>query len=497
MGQDIQQARFHKRDFSAFSARLSQNLAALRRILERPDFGKEPASLGAELEFYLIDKEGRPLCCNKAVQAASADPLLTLELNQYNLEYNYSPIPLTSDGDTNRPFGQLETAIIRSQHRLNNLAAEVGGSVVPIGILPTLTARDLGPEVMTDLARYQALSDILLNIRGGEFAIDIEGQDSLHIKRRDLTLEGTCTSFQIHYNFPLDRFVDIWNAMTLITPLVLAISTNAPILLGKRLWHETRVPLFKQSTDSRSHKPAWHDLPRVELGYDWLRQSSHELFSQRVYLYPPLIPQCHEEDPEAQLAKGILPGLHELCLHSGTIWHWNRPVYCNQGAGHVRIEMRSLPAGPTAIDMAANAAFYIGLATGLVDEINDLLPAIPFRFVSENFYTAARHGIEAQLIWPSLAQNRLGNTRAKDLVLALLATADRGLQQLGVDQTERDRLLQVIEHRVLKSQNGSSWLLRRFDSLCASKRSNPLQDLVFEYRDNNLSNRPVAEWRLP
>lgn len=491
MGQDIQQSSFSQGDFDSFSAKLSSNLAALHQILQRPDFGQAAPALGAELEFYLIDENGNPLCGNRAVQKSANDSQVTLELNQYNLEYNYTPVALN-----NRPFSQLEKDILNSQNRLNCLAADIGGRLLPIGILPTLTTRDLGPQIMTDLARYKALSDILLRIRGGEFAIDIDREDSLHLKRRDLTLEGTCTSFQVHYSFPLSRFVDIWNAMTLITPLVLAISTNSPLLLGKKLWHETRVPLFKQATDSRSRKPAWHDLPRVELGYDWLRQSVHELFAQRVYLYPPLIPLCSDEDPIAALESNSLPGLHELSLHSGTIWHWNRPVYCNQGSGHVRIEMRCLPAGPTAIDMAANAAFYIGLATGMVDEISDLLPAIPFRFVSENFYNAAKEGIDAQLIWPSLTRNRLSNTDARKLVLALLPKADAGLQQLGVVKDERNRLLQVIAGRVSTGQSGSSWLLNRYAQLKAGKRQNPLQDLVFEYSANNSSNLPVSEWEL-
>jgi hypothetical protein len=146
--------------------------------------------------------------------------------------------------------------------------------------------------------------------------------------------------------------------------------------------------------------------------------------------------------------------------------------------------------------MAANAAFYIGLATGMVDEISDLLPAIPFRFVSENFYTAAKEGIDAQLIWPSLARNRLSNTGARQLVLALLPKADAGLQQLGVVKEERDRLLQVIADRVSTGQNGSSWLLNRYAQLQTGKRQNPLQDLVFEYSANNSSNLPVSEWEL-
>ena len=85
----------------------------------------------------------------------------------------------------------------------------------------------------------------------------------------------------------------------------------------------------------------------------------------------------------------LAPTLAELRLHQGTVWLWNRPVYDNLGGGHLRIEMRALPAGPTAVDMVANAAFLIGLAEGLRPHINELLPGLPFPRAEYNFYRAA------------------------------------------------------------------------------------------------------------
>ena len=493
MGQEIPKSSFSEREFQRFSHKLHRNLAALKQVLQRSDFGRQEPVLGAELELYLIDRQGYPSGINQWLQQQADDPQVTLELNQYNLEYNFDTFALAG-----QPFSALESAMLAVSEQLDSLAAVRDAQIVPIGILPTLTEADMGEAVMTPLKRYRALSDMLLTMRGGQFDVDINGEDSLSVQRNDLTLEGACTSFQVHYSFPIDQFVDTWNAIMLVTPLVLALSTNSPLLFGKRLWHETRVPLFKQSTDSRRHNMPWHDLPRVELGYDWLRRSPYELFAQRVLLYPPLIAVCNSESPESVLAEGRLPSLHELNLHNGTIWHWNRPIYSNKDEGHIRIEMRSLPAGPTPVDMVANAAFHIGLAVGLRDEIEELLPATPFRFVSENFYQAARHGLDASLIWPSLMQNRLWDKPVRALALSLLDKARQGLEQLGVEKGEVKRLLAVIKKRLDRNQNGSSWQLK---ALARLQQKHSLEQalvlLVQNYTFWSKQNIPVAEWEFP
>lgn len=492
MGREITRTEFTSTDYKDFSARLHDNLEVLKKVLARPDFGRCGHSLGAELEFYLIDRQGAPLPHNANIRQRSGDPHVALELNRYNLEYNF-PVY----GFDHRPFVQLETDIQAAEWRLNQLAAEEGGSLLAIGILPTLQAHHLGDALMTPEPRYLALSKILMAMRGGTFAIDIQGQDRLELARTDISAEGICTSLQVHFAFPVEEFVDLWNAATLATPVVLAIAANSPLLLGKCLWRESRIPLFKQSTDSRRRDVPWHDLPRVDLTHGWLRHSVYELFAQGVYLYPPLIPICHSEDPVEALAAGNLPGLHELSLHHGTIWHWNRPIYSAEGDGHIRIELRSLPAGPSAIDMAANAAFHIGLALGLKDHVEALLPAIPFRFAVENFYRAARDGMDARLIWPSLNQNRLWDRPVREIAEQLVDIARRGLRLGGIDEDEVERMMQVIERRLETGQSGAEWQLGSFDNLSSRMDAHQaLQALVGGYQQYSHANCPVADWEL-
>ena len=80
-------------------------------------------------------------------------------------------------------------------------------------------------------------------------------------------------------------------------------------------------------------------------------------------LYRPILPECGDEDSEAIANAGGMPDLHELRLHQGSIWLWNRPVYDPAAGGHLRIELRALPAGPSIVDMLANAAMAIYCVT--------------------------------------------------------------------------------------------------------------------------------------
>ena len=102
MGTDIDNEQFDERDYSRFAGRLGECLAALGQSLDRPGFGTGPATIGAELELFLIDGAARPLPRNRAVRAATADPRVTVELNRCNLELNATPASLAG-----RPFAAL------------------------------------------------------------------------------------------------------------------------------------------------------------------------------------------------------------------------------------------------------------------------------------------------------------------------------------------------------------------------------------------------------
>ncbi|TGD76033.1 glutamate--cysteine ligase [Mangrovimicrobium sediminis] len=493
MGLEIDRIDFDAEDFLRFRERLHDNLDVLAQLLRRPGFGEGEASFGAELEMYIVDQRGHPLPINQEVLAAADDPTLTLELNRYNLEYN-----LPAFGVRERPFFATERAMLDSLSRLRAVAQRWDGRIVPIGILPTLRETDFGADCITDRRRYHALVRQLIRQRGDSFQIEIGGAEPLRIEMNDITLEGANTSFQVHYRVSPAVYADTFNAVQLATPLALAIGANSPTLFGHRLWQETRIPLFKQSIDTRHLDPyACHQPPRVGFGLGWVRDGAEELFRETVSVYEPLLPICAEETAAQQLAAGRIPGLAEMRLHQSTVWLWNRPIYDDASGGHLRIEMRALPAGPTAVDMAANAAFLIGLAEGLRPQLAQLLPAMPFHYAQYNFYRAAQFGLDAQLVWPGEGGSRARELPVDELLAKLLPVAADGLAAIGIDGEEIAHYLGIIEERLARRQSGAIWQQKTLDSLAlqmdADRARHAMLERFIEYSTENL---PVARWPL-
>jgi hypothetical protein len=191
---------------------------------------------------------------------------------------------------------------------------------------------------------------------------------------------------------------------------------------------------------------------------------------------------------------GGTPKLAELRLHQGTIWNWNRPVYDSSGDGHLRIEFRALPAGPAPIDMLASAAFLVGLTWGLCGIVDDLLPAFPFRYADYNFYRAAQHGLDAELLWPTLDGTSPDSKSAVDLCRELLPLAHEGLAQLGIEDEERRSFLGVIGSRLAEKMTPARWQRRIVREQGEVPRDHALRELMGEYMANVRSGRPVTEW---
>jgi hypothetical protein len=240
----------------------------------------------------------------------------------------------------------------------------------------------------------------------------------------------------------------------------------------------------------------WSEPPRVCFGHGWVRHGAQELFEETVRLYRPLLPASPEAEPV--VPEGGVPALDELRLHQSTVWLWNRPIYDDHDGGHLRIEMRALPAGPTAIDMVAGAALLIGLGRGLRDRMASLLPCLPFDLAEYNFYRAAQHGLTARLVWPSPRQQGLRDAAVPDILAELLPTADDGLRALGMPQAERDRYLGVIDARLGVRRNPASWQRECVAHFMEQGLSKPdaLVAMLERYMDHSQSNQPVAEWSL-
>ncbi len=496
MGIEITNSEFDPQTFAQFEQKLRDNLSALGQLLDRPDFGQfsdHSPAIGAELEMYLVGSDGAPEAINQLILDDAGDPNLTLELNRYNLEYNLTPYALAQS-----PFESTEQQLLTQLQRLNDIAARHRGRVVAIGILPTLTIDDFGPANMTDRQRYHALMREMIKRRGGNFLIDINGEQPLKMEVSDLTLEGANTSFQVHYRIAPRDFVNTFNAFQLVTPLALALSGNSPGIFGHNLWSETRIPLFKQSIDTRVRgRYDWHQPPRVSLGQGWARQTPLELFQELVGMYPALLPVCSDEDALQQLAEGKTPTLAELRLHQSSVWLWNRPVYDDADGGQLRIEMRSLPAGPTALDMVANAAFTIGLAEHFRHQIPELLPRLPFRLADYNFHRAAQFGLEANIVWPDSCRSGCEHQPIIQVLEQCIPLARRGLESIGIGRSEIEKFIAVIEQRFESRQTGAVWQRKTAAFYNQNHSVEESQRLMLEdYMKYSASNRPVSEWPL-
>ena len=282
-------------------------------------------------------------------------------------------------------------------------------------------------------ARYRVLNEQIFAARGEDMRIAIDGAEHLLTHADSITPEAACTSVQLHVQVSPEAFASYWNAAQAIAGVQVALAANSPFLFGRQLWDETRITLFEQATDTRPDELKQQGVrPRVWFGERWIT-SVFDLFEENLRYFPALLPICDDEDPLAALECGACPQLAEMSLHNGTIYRWNRPVYAVVGGQpHLRVENRVLPAGPTVVDVMANAAFYYGLIRALADEQRPVWTQMTFATAAENLHEAARHGLDARLYWPGL-----GEAPVAELVLRrLLPLAREGLRRWGVDPAD-------------------------------------------------------------
>jgi gamma-glutamyl:cysteine ligase YbdK (ATP-grasp superfamily) len=486
MGLPIDREQFAAAEYARFGERLSEQLGVLRELLARPSFGLGEPSLGAEVELHLVDAQAAPLAKNAEVLASAGDPRLTLEINRFNLEVNLRPAALAG-----RPFSALLDDLRDAMRVVREAAAPHGARPVLVGILPTLQMEQLAHGAISDAARYRALSSTLRDMRGEPFSVRIKGHESLSAECDDVALEGANASFQVHLRVTPRDFARTYNAAQLAAGPVLAACGNSPFFAGKWLWEETRIALFQQSVDTRvDAKERARLAARVSFGHGWVHDA-YDCFAENVALHPALLPVCSDEDTRAKLAAGELPRLEELRLHHGTVWTWNRAVFDPEHGGHLRVEHRLLPSGPSAIDMVANAALTLGLTLGLSARMDVVRAIFPFAYAEQNLQHAARHGLSAQLFWPAERAPGPRVRNARELVLELLPVAEAGLCAAGVAKDEVRELLAIIEQRVQSGRTGAvvqRALLRDGDRQVA------LRELVERYLDHSLSELPVHRW---
>ena len=474
----------------AFMKALLNEVRALEALLEAGLVETGVRRIGAEQEMFLINRAHQPAMRALDVLEHIEDERFTHELGLFNLEANLTPHAF--GGDCLR---QLHEETNGLYHAARAAAAECGADVALVGILPTLSRDHLGLDAMVPTPRYQALNDALLKLRGKDFQFTVNGIDQLSIKHGNVMLEACNTSYQVHFQVGPEEFAHLYNIAQAITGPLLAAATNSPVLLGKRLWHETRIAVFEHSVDARSETHQTRGLkPRVHFGDRWIDESVTEIFKEDIARFRIILTTETEDDPMGMVEAGQAPRLNALRLHNGTVYRWNRPCYgVANGVPHLRIENRVIPSGPTVIDEIANSAFFFGLMSAMSNRIDDIRHHLDFDDAKSNFLAAARDGIRAQMTWFDDRQ-----VPVRDLIRdELLPLAREGLERQDVDEADIDEYLGVLERRVDSGQTGARWMLKSLANMGERGTLNQrLRCLVGSMVDQQTEGHPVAEWEL-
>ncbi|MGV6852073.1 MAG: CBS domain-containing protein [bacterium] len=490
MGEQNVNEATDSQEMRTFMRALLEDVRVLENMLNTDLFERDIRRIGAEQEVFLVDKAGKPILTATEILKDLDAPQFTHELALFNLEVNMDPQLLgghclsTLEKDLN-----IELDAMREKAKLEQT------NIALTGTLPTLKKSNLGLDSMVPIPRYRALNDTLLKMRGSDFQLKIKGVDELDVTHDNLMLEACNTSFQVHFQVAPEEFAKLYNMAQVVTAPLVAVSANSPLLLGKRLWHETRIAVFEHSIDTRSEALAERgQQARVHFGNSWVDNSVVEIFKEDIARFRVVLTTSENEDPEQLMENGIPPQFYALRLHNGTVYRWNRACYgVADGIAHLRIENRVIPSGPTVIDEVANAAFFYGMLSGLSHEIDDVREHIQFDDVKNSFFAAAREGLRAQVDW--LDDVHLPVT---ELILEhLLPLARRGLGYVNLADEDINRYLNVIEARVLSRQTGAQWTLDSIKNMRGKVNDDEInRQLVSTMVELSKKGKPVHTWPL-
>lgn len=469
---------------------LFKDIETLELMIDEGMIEEDRIRIGCEQELCLIDKFFRPAPIADEVLEGIKDERFTNELAKFNLEINLKPIAFTGSC-----LSELEKRIINHLGTLKKQLDKFDADYILTGICPTIRSTDVTLDYMTPRERYFALNDAIMAQRGGPSSFYLQGIDELITSSDSVMFESCNTSFQLHYQLGSSDFVDKYNWAQVISAPVLSACTNSPLFLGRRLWRETRIGLFKQSVDTRNNPVEIREkMPRVYFGDRWVQENIMEIFKEDVASHRPLVCMNGYENSLDQFKNGKVPELRALQLHNGTIYKWNRVCYgISDGKPHLRIENRYLPSGPTVRDQITNSAFWLGLMNGLPDEYRGKWEKLDFDLFKGNFNNAAKTGLASRINW-------IDGKRyvAEDLIeQELMPMAKNGLQESGVDDKDIDTYLGVLSDRIKAGKTGSQWML---DSYNEMKKEGSVDGIMIALTSGissrQKSNTPVHEWSI-
>jgi hypothetical protein len=143
-------------------------------------------------------------------------------------------------------------------------------------------------------------------------------------------------------------------------------------------------------------------------------------------------------------------------LKHGTYWRWVRPVFDGptRSSANARIEFRPVPAQPTVRDSLAFQAAFAGLMESLPTRRHPIVDQ-DWAVARENFYRAARDGMDARLVW--ITNDGQETTDTDVLYDDLLSHAIDGLRTAGLTTEQAEHYLDPLAARVTNGATPADW----------------------------------------
>jgi gamma-glutamyl:cysteine ligase YbdK (ATP-grasp superfamily) len=444
-------------DAETFTERATAEAADLKAELAAGTFDNSQAIVGLELEFYAVDSRTGAL---RRVPRQLIEQIgFEKELGLHNAEMQTSPVPLSEYGlaaQEKEIQAHLAAALEYTDREDIRLVSDGMWTVPPQGETASSYLCDHveqdGVRIatnMSDSVRYHTMANT-------DYPAGMR-LEAPHVSLDAGTVmpESLITSIQPHYQVPhapdLPEYFRY--ALRLAGPL-LAVGVNSPffppdlyddadpetIVAGARM--ENRISVFETvlnpTGDERGKVRFPDDVATVEEAVD------------RVVEDDLIVPMDVESGTRFDDEFVHLRHKH------GSYWRWVRPVFDgpSKSDANARIEFRPLPGQPTVRDAVAFQAVFAGLLASLV-RTEHPVGRLDWRTAKENFYAAARDGLQAEMTW--ITADGAETTDTDELYGELFEYAREGLQAAGLSTEAARRYVRPLRERVDRRTTPARW----------------------------------------
>ncbi|MGM0591991.1 MAG: hypothetical protein ACQETI_10265 [Halobacteriota archaeon] len=452
-------------DRAAFDAQVEADAAFVKEALDDGVFDNHQSIVGLEYEFYAVG-DGRWVADGDGHGSLMRVPrrLLDLmgfekELGLHNAEMSTSPQPLNQYGLR----AQESEVQARLQSALSCAETE-GMQLVSDGMWTIPPAGETAGEYLTDSIEtggVRIATNMSNSVRYHAMANGPEAPDAVVVDAPNVTLradtvlpESLITSIQPHFQVAhaadLPRYFNY--ALRIAGPL-LALGVNSPFFppdlyddvtpetILEDAWDEHRISVF----ESVLNDPDGDGKVRFPRDLTSPAEAVDRVVDDEMLVPMPVRRGDRFDDQFATLRR-----------KHGTFWRWVRPVFdgATRSEANARIEFRPIAAQPTVRDSVAFQAAFAGLMESLPRREHPC-STLSWENANENFYAAARAGLDADLTW--ITNDGHETTDPTTIFEDILAHARDGLQTAGCSSSTATRYLRPLRARVESEATPADW----------------------------------------